>query len=257
LGCVEVLKKGSRLLWASFLAAKQIHKIGLKRTRKKLRDVSTKSPIARYAFYCCWILVWMPGDVSQRLHTENTFSLALMLAPIMAREIIHLGWVAYDLSIVSGFNEGNIYSHLRGMVDAFMSLLFGPSQWRNADLRARQKSLSQLVSKFSLAAEVSLLGMLLFDTLAGLFLFLFHAKDDHPSRISFFHVLKRVVLTRLYVHFLLAQRARIDHLMGKLRGCSKTIPVKILDLLLDPKKTVGLPQNSTSWSCCIFHALGL
>jgi hypothetical protein len=96
----------------------------------------------------------------------------LVLAPVLLREVTSVMWVISDvLALLSSSSSSSAggggvagavlskaLSSSRAGIDAFMSLLVTPERWRDADSFRRQRTLSSLVSRTSLLAELAVGG---------------------------------------------------------------------------------------------------
>jgi hypothetical protein len=145
----------------------------------------------------------------------------------------------------------------KGAVDAIMSLLLTPSQWRGADAPQRQKLLAKLVARASLAMEIGT-GLIL--TIDAARAFLDYSVSPMGSRPPLITVMKRLICARLYINFMLVRRRKVIDLVKNLRGGFVHVPGRVLDTLLEPQKAMGLdwgeaagddddkrPKNGIEW----------
>lgn len=268
-------KHFSGLVAASFLSAKQIPQIGLFRTRKKIHAMA-RDPVAQYLFYCALLLFWISSSVVDGTSLEvlvhksnNKYNKLLhlnMLGPILIREIIHLSWVLWDVVTILGLPSDDdeessallqvLTPFIKVMgtsVDAFMSLLFTPDVWRGTSTSTtsgkqqeqgmmikRQRLMAKLVSRISLLMEIFCGIAIIFDALMKTIHFtILNPRDDkRPNIMTLF---KSVLCARLYFNFLVVRQRKIVDLVTTIRGGAVTYSIhRVLDVLLEPKKTMGL-----------------
>jgi hypothetical protein len=125
----------------------------------------------------------------------------------------------------------------KSTIDATMSLLLTPSQWRGADAALRQKLLAKLVARISLAFEIGTGLILIIDALRAFLDFSVSSMSARPSLIS---VAKRLICARLYINFMLVRRRKVIDLVNNIRGGFIYVPGRVLDTLLAPQKAMGL-----------------
>lgn len=254
-----LLKHASGLLAAAILSARRIPEIGLYKTRKLIEELAS-DPVAQYLFYCALLLVWLPVHtitskptgsnaetvsplipwfLSSKLHRPT---LVTFLGPILLREIIHSAWVIYDVCIILGSSStaSPLLKICKGSLDAFMSILLTPGVWRKADSRRKQHLLAKMVSRASLSLEICAGAIILIDGLRSLFHFSLSPLDNRPKLSD---LLKKVFCVRLYINYMLVRKKKIISLAGTIRGGASHVPERIIDLLLEPKRTMGILEN--------------
>lgn len=258
-----LMKHASGLLAAAILSARRIPQIGLYETRRRVEALAS-DPVAQYLFYCSLLLVWLPVTVvispAQNKVASDTGSATAQIAsaclpwylnskvqrpsilaflgPILLREIIHLVWVVYDVCTILGASP--ILTVAKSGIDALMSIVLTPSLWRKADSRKKQRLLAKLVARVSLVLELAtgaIIGLDVFRTVAG---FSLSPLDKRPKvRV----MLTKVLCGRLYLNYMLVRKKKIVDLVGTIRGGAGHVPERILDVLLEPKKAMGIEDN--------------
>ena len=178
----------------------------------------------------------------------------LLLGPILLREIISICWVISDVLTLAFTSSGGmsakfmqgILAGCRSVLDAFMSILISSDKWRKADSFQRQRSLAKLVSQCSLGMELCVGGILIGDAIQAFWRFAFIGPDIADGsggsvRLPFKFVLGKMVCAHLYLNFLLSRRRKIQAFIGSIRGGA--ILDRVLDVLIDPKKEMGLDDG--------------
>jgi hypothetical protein len=171
----------------------------------------------------------------------------VMLTPILLREIISIIWVMSDVLTLIFTSSGGlagkfmlgVLSSSRSVLDAFMSILITADKWRKADSFQRQLTLANLVSQCSLGMELIMGAVLIGDAIVA-----FAGKTGAAAgdRLPFKAVLGKIICAHLYLNFLLSRRKKIQVLVGSIRGGA--ILDRMLDVLIDPKKEMGLVEYS-------------
>jgi hypothetical protein len=254
-------KHVSGLLAATSMTATAIPEVGLRKARTWVKKLA-QDPVSQYIFYSALILLWLPS--SQKawwLQSPLTCRLApgVLLGPILIREATSTAFVISDILILlttSGGRENapRILQIGQSLHDAFMSVLVTPV-WKSANAQQRQAILAKLASRTSLILELCVGLLLSMDAAMSLWEFSFQ-----PERPSFTEVLKRIVCARLYLNFLWVRRRKIVKLGNQLRGGAAQFPFRVLDVLLDPKASMGLEveqHEEISWMDYAIMALGL
>mmetsp|Transcript_11645 Transcript_11645/g.20645 ORF Transcript_11645/g.20645 Transcript_11645/m.20645 type:complete len:636 (-) Transcript_11645:196-2103(-) len=188
----------------------------------------------------------------------------LILGPVLLREIISILWVCSDVltlavttssgGMISKFCS-SILSACRSILDAFMSILITSDQWRKANSFQRQRTLANLVSRCSLAMELVVGVILMGDAIQSFWKFAFVgptiAMGDNAAasgggvgvgRLPFKCVLGKMACAHLYLNFLLSRRKKIAAVIGSIRGGGAMMN-RVLDVLIDPKKEMGLSED--------------
>lgn len=183
--------------------------------------------------------------------TGGSFIPAIMLLPILMREIISVVWVVSDVltlaftssrGLTGKFLHGILIS-ARSLLDAAMSIIVTSEKWRKADSFTRQRTLARLVSQASLGMEVLMGAVLMGDAVQGFWRLVFVPNNivgNAPS-LSFKIVLGKIVCAHLYLNFLLSRRRKIQVLVGSIRGGA--FLDRVLDVLIDPKGEMGLAKE--------------
>jgi len=190
---------------------------------------------------------WLNG------RSTSFYTTACLLGPVLLREVVSTAWVVSDVFVIlasssssSSSAEGVEYGEkeepfllraARTSVDAFLSILFTPSRWRDADSASRQKLLAKLVARTSLALEVMTGIIIMYDAIRAFSDYTLSPVGARPALLS---VAKRVLCARLYLNFMLVRRKKIDNLVNIIRGGALQVPGRILDVLLEPKAAMGL-----------------
>jgi hypothetical protein len=255
-------KHVSGLLAATSMTATAIPEVGLRKARVWVKKLA-QDPVSQYIFYSALILIWLPS--SQKawwLESPLTSRLApgVLLGPILLREATSTAFVISDILILlttSGgkANAPRILQIGQSLHDAFMSVLVTPSVWKSANAQHRQEILAKLASRTSLILELCVGLLLSMDAAMSLCEFSFQ-----PARPPFRHVLKRLLCARLYLNFLWVRRRKIVKLGSQLRGGAAQFPFRVLDVMLDPKSSMGLEveqHDPKTWMDYAIMALGL
>jgi hypothetical protein len=108
-------------------------------------------------------------------------------------------------------------SSSRAGIDAFMSLIVTPERWRDADSFRRQRTLSSLVSRTSLLAELAVGGVLIADAAQSFWTFAFVGQTATGGgvgggRSHFGRVVGKMTCAHLYLNFLLSRRKKISQM---------------------------------------------
>ena len=261
----------SGLLAATSMAATAIPEVGLRRARTWIEKLA-QDPVSQYVFYAALIMLWLPSTTSAWwLQSPWTSRLApgIIVGPVLLREATSTAFVISDILILLTTSSGRenvprILQVAQSLMNAFMSILVTPTVWRSADAPKRQAILAKLASRTSLVLEL-LVGLLLsVDALAALWEVSFLPQSQRPTVTN---VLKRIVCARLYLNFLWVRRRKIAKLGAQLRGGASQFPIRVLDVLLDPKASMGLAIRSSaseqqecgrrSWKDYVIIGLGL
>jgi len=183
-----------------------------------------------------------------------------ILGPILLREIVSTIWVIADVLVlhyssqlfVDDDGDGDSTTPTptsttsttpstlkagKAMIDAVMSILLTPTQWRNATPAEKQKLLAKLVGKTSLGLEVATTAILVVDALRA---FVNYSVAPVAERPSIFSIAKRIACARLMINFMLVRKKKVVDLLGKIRGGAGYVPGRVLDCLLEPGKAMGL-----------------
>lgn len=269
----------SGFLAIATMSANSIPDIGWKQTRRRIEALAL-DPVAQYLFYCALLIVWMNDAISASLKaasiatqtaagaatvaTTSSFvgpwwlqdnkwrplCLSCIMIPILVREVVSTAWVVSDVLVLYHLSKSEGSSMIlksgKGMVDAIMSLLLTPKIWRSADAAQRQKLLAKLVGKISLGFEVGTCLILIVD---GIRAFVDFSVAPVASRPSIFAVAKRVICARLIINFMLVRRKKVSALVTDIRGGAIRAPGRLLDCLLEPKKSLGLDEKVHSEEC--------
>lgn len=261
-----MVKHVSGLLATTFLTARAIPDVGFREARVWMEQLAV-DPVSQYVFYAACTIVWLPDHQPPdgALWWQSYPMIpSLLVGPVVLREIISIALVLSDvlvLWICGSSEEGDnravktLLSFFQSFVNAFMSILVTPKFWRSANAAKRQEILAKLTSKLSLSLEV-LVGLLFTaDAGKGVLEFSFASLSQRPS---FLQLVKRLVCTRLYLHFLWTRRRKISRLATKIRGGAGKLPMYVLDVLMDPRSSLGLPkqQASSNWKDYISLVLG-
>ena len=121
----------------------------------------------------------------------------------------------------------------KAIIDAIMSILLTPTQWRNATPAEKQKLLAKLVGKTSLGMEVATTAILIIDALRA-FINYSIAPVGSATRPSIIDIAKRIACARLMINFMLVRKKKVVDLLGKIRGGAGYVPGRVLDCLLEP-----------------------
>lgn len=193
---------------------------------------------------------WLKGS-------RNFYCTLCLIGPILLREIISTIWVIADVLVLqlssnldsttttaSDSNTKNPSIVLKSgttIIDSIMSLLLTPQQWRNANAATKQKLLARLVSKLSVGMEIGTGVILVYDAIRASIDFSISPVASRPSIVS---VMKRLLCARLYINFLLVRRKKVVDLVNGIRGGFVHVPTRVLDIMLEPGKAMGLDWDS-------------
>lgn len=253
-----MIKHVSGLLASASLAAKAIPKIGISQSRKWMEDV-VKEPVAQYVFYTALILLWLPSKTLLSAESVATtwwwprqrWIVSILVGPILLREIVSNMLVISDILVLWNVGSKNDNAILESLlktsqsgVNAVMSLLVSPSKWRSADPAGKQEILAGLISKASLFLEASVGGILVLDLVVGLMRIIFGILGGRPS---FTEMLTKIIVIRLYVHYLVwIRRKNLLKLATEIRGGAAQLPFWLLDSLYNPGKALGISTKKVS-----------
>jgi hypothetical protein len=280
----------SGLLAVALMSASSIPAVGWKETRANIQTVAL-DPVAQYLFYCALLVVWSTGvsisNVNSAAVSATTATttailspwwlkangvqwilMTCILGPILLREIVSTIWVLADVLVLyhsSRSDSSVVLQSGKNVIDALMSIIFTPTEWRNANAETQQKMLAKIVAKASLLLEIGTGLILLCDALFTFFHFSFSSNASKPKLVF---VLKQLLCARLYINFMLVRRKKVKDLISSIRGGAVYVPERILNTLLEPSKAMGLsyslpkkrngddsvPQTITEW---IAFLLGL
>jgi hypothetical protein len=264
-----MVKHVSGLLATTFLTARAIPDVGFREARVWMEQLAI-DPVSQYVFYAACTILWLPEHLPAP--TDGTLWWqaypmipSLLVGPVVLREIISIALVLSDVLVLSicGSEEGDnravkmLLSISQSFLNAVMSILVTPKLWRSANAAKRQEILAKLTSKLSLALEV-LVGLLFTaDAGKGVIEFSFASLAQRPP---FLQLVKRLICTRLYLHFLWTRRRKISRLATTIRGGAGKLPLYFLDVLNDPRSSLGLPEQASSnkltWKDYIALGLG-
>lgn len=250
----------SGLFAVATMSASSIPAVGWKETRANIQAVAL-DPVAQYLFYCALLVLWSTGvSISiPNLTGTNIVSpwwlkanglqwifTTCILGPILLREVVSTIWVLADVMVLyhssrSLSSPSLLLQSGTNVVDAFMSVIFTPAEWRNANAENRQKMLAKVVAKSSLLLELGTGLILLYD---GLLAFIRFSISSNASRPKLVFVMKQIVCVRLYINFMLVRRKKVKDLLSNIRGGAVHVPGRILDTLLEPSKAMGLKSSS-------------
>jgi hypothetical protein len=245
-----MVKHISGLIAASFLTARAIPEVGLRKARLWMEQLAA-DPVSQYVFYSACILLWLPTNMGATTEwwQEHRMVPALLVGPVLLRELVSSALVISDVLVLwtcsSIGDEGaaatakRILAFFKSAIDAFMSLLVTPEIWRKADATKKQAILAKLTSKFSLALELAVGLLLMVDVFWGSSRMLFA-----PQRAPFLPLLRRLVCTRLYLHFLWSRRRRVSKLATSIRGGAAQVPFYVMQVMMDPRSSMGLERST-------------
>jgi len=253
----------------------RLGEVGWRETQRRLVGL-VEDPIAQYLCYCALMFVWTYSGVGGGGVTPSSWwmggggvggfiTLCCILGPVLLREVVSTLWVISDVLVLLHSSSlssdrpndkstlSSIISVGNGAVNAFMSVLLGPDVWRNASASERQRLLAKLVGRISLAFEVGTAVLLLIDSGWGFLQFSLLSAPSTAStdstttttenilvRPTAFDVGRRLLITRLYVNFMLVRKRKVRELMSSIRGGASYVPGKVLDTLLEPSRAMGL-----------------
>jgi len=262
-----MVKHVSGLLASASVAAKAIPKIGISQSRKWMEDI-VREPVAQYVFYTALILLWLPTKglllASPTSTTSNSIAATwwwpkqrcivtcFLVGPILVREIVSNMLIISDVlvlwSVGSNADNGVLERLLeisQSIINAVMSLLVSPTKWRAADPARRQEILAGLVSKVSLFLEAGVGGILVVDLAISLLKMVFGALVMGGTRPSWYETLTKLIVIRLYVHYLVwIRRKNLTKLATEMRGGAVQLPFWVLDSLYDPAKALGISSTT-------------
>lgn len=257
-------KHMSGLLAAISMTATAIPEVGLRKARTWIEKLA-HDPVSQYVFYAALILLWLPSSTKAWwLQWPLTSRLApgVLVGPILLREATSTAFVISDILVLlttSGGRENapRILQVGQSVSNAFMSILVTPSVWKSANAQTRQEILAKLASRTSLVLELCVGLLLSVDALLSLLEFSF--QRERPPLTD---VVKRIFCARLYLNFLWARRRKIIKLGTQLRGGAAQFPFRVLDVILDPRASMGLvvepsQHDQRSWMDYVIMALGL
>lgn len=254
-------KHVSGLLAASLLTAKAIPEVGLRQARLWMEQL-VRDPVSQYVFYCACLMVWLPPDPVGCWWQSYPMVSMLLVGPVLLREVVSSALVVSDVLVLWSLGSSNnnlrhALSVAQSGVDVGMSLLVTPSVWRSASAAQKQAILAKLTSRVSLALEVAVGLLLALDATRGIVEFTFAASSKRPA---FVPLVRRVLCTRLFLHFLWTRRRKISRLGVQIRGGAAQLPFYVLEVLLDPRKSMGLEEaerRRPSWQEFVTTGLDL
>jgi hypothetical protein len=258
-----MVKHVSGLLATTLLTARAIPDVGFRKARIWMTQLAV-DPVSQYVFYAACTMLWLPAKQPLVARWWQAYPMvpSILVGPVVLREIISTLLVLSDVLVLwifgsnsssatakdDGNNQGMQQKLLlvsQSVVNAVMSILVTPAVWRSADAAQRQAILAKLTSKVSLALEV-LVGILFtVDAALGVTEFSFAAMSNRPS---FLELVQRLICTRLYLHFLWTRRRKINRLATSVRGGAAKFPMYLLDVLMDPQTSMGLPKPQQHYS---------
>lgn len=276
-----LVKHFSGLFSSCILAARSIPIIGFRKSRYWIASI-VNDPISQYAFYCACVIVWLPQQQQQpadfvSIPTNPSTSVLsfhvpiwqryrliniCLVGPVLIREIISTLFVVSDVLVlvsttISSGQEINdtillfLLKLSHGISDATMSLLVTPKKWKSLDTSSRQIVLAKLASKCSLLLEVAVGIVMSIDSIWSLVSLLFGSTGTLSSslqknQLTITNVVKRIVCTLLYVEFLSKRKMKISKLVLQIRGGTSQVPFRLLDIILNPLKEMGIVETTTS-----------
>ena len=259
-----MVKHVSGLLAATFLTARAIPEVGLRKARAWMDELVT-DPVSQYVFYAACILLWLPNPnlikaASTSTDAATTASAALwwqsypvvpplLVGPVVLREMVSTALVISDVLVLWNFSTGKesalgqaILKTGQTFTDSMMSILVTPKVWRPANAAERQAILAKLTSKLTLAMEVAVGVLMTADSAWSLIGFTFASLSQ---RLPVLHLLKRLFCTRLYLHFLWTRRRKIERLATSVRGGARQLPLYVLNVLMYPIASMGLDDQDS------------
>jgi hypothetical protein len=257
-----MIKHLSGLLASASIAAKAIPKIGLGQSRKMMEEI-VREPVAQYVFYTAMLLLWSPRTLVVEVSgVDGAVAVSksavwwwprwrwmvstMLLGPILLREVVSNVMVISDVlvlwSVGGGGETGAALEQFlkvsQSLVNAAMSLLVSPTKWRSADPAQRQAILAGVISKLSLAFEGGVGAILIWDLLIVFLQLCFGMGGQRPA---WYQAITKIVVVRLYVHYLLTlRRKKYAKLATEIRGGATQFPFWALDTLYDPAKALGI-----------------
>ncbi|GAX10023.1 hypothetical protein FisN_25Lh128 [Fistulifera solaris] len=271
-----MVKHVSGLLAATFMTARAIPDVGLRQARSWL-EALVKDPVSQYLFYTACLQLWLPsrlptsvdGKVVQQWWQSYIALIVSIVGPVVLREFVSTILVLSDILVLSTLssspNSGICSSLLNtgyALVDAGMSILVTPKNWREATGAQRQSILARLTSKVSLVFELVVGILMAADSLVILGAFTFGTQADKPA---FLELTQRLACTSLYLHFLWTRKRKVEKLASSIRGGASQFPFYVLQVLTEPKASMGLstdqpveakPVEMWNWKDYLQIALG-
>lgn len=262
-------KHVSGLFAAALLAARAIPEVGLRKARVWMEQLAL-DPVSQYVFYAACVLLWLPSSSAgiQKLLIvpveKVSWVFLVLLGPILLREAVSTVLVISDVLVLWATSSSSVgaidmedekanvtqqkveaiqklLQMSQSLVNAFMSLLVTPSKWRSADPAMRQQILAKLTSQISLALEVSVGAIFAIDAFFRSCQFVFGVTAP-TNKPTFLEVVKRLICARIYIQFLWTRKRKINKLVTNIRGGSAQLPFYILDILIDPRSSMGLEK---------------
>ena len=251
-----MVKHVSGLLAATVLTARAIPQVGLRQARQWMEELVT-DPVSQYVFYTACVMVWLPNLKATTTTTgsnaattaavwwqSNPLIPFVLVGPIVLRELVSIVLVISDVLVLWTLSTGksNAFGEAilrtgQAVTDVIMSLLVTPTVWRSAHAAERQAILAKLTSRVTLALEVAVGLLMAVDAAWTLLGFTFASL---PQRQPVGQVLKRLVCTRLYLHFLWMRRKKITKLATMMRGGANQLPTYVWHVLMNPVESMGL-----------------
>lgn len=264
-----ICKHASGLFAAAYAAAMTIPTTGFQQGAAWMQTMS-QDPVSQYVFYATAVFLWLPSTSSAGFFRRKfvaevpslppawwqawSFIPFVIVGPVVLREFISIALVVTDVLVLiiaatssTGANGSKdndrtlqrILMFVQAIADSVMSIVVTPQIWRSSTALQRQAILAKLTSKMSLALEVAV-GVLMtvdavFKAVSLLFL--------NTRSVSIPQLLKTCILARLYLQFLWTRRKKIAKLASSVRGGALGAPLYLLDVLLDPISSLGLPKK--------------
>jgi hypothetical protein len=268
-----LLKHVVGVINAMMVAAQAIPILGLYQTTQQYLVPLQYHPISHYVFYTActysWIRLTQHKSTTPKFILSPLFVTAVLVGPVVLREIVSTLFMIHDVLVLWVFtattsspeSDDNIVpsggvsaakivlSATQGLVDAVMSVLVTPEVWRQkADPAQRQAILAKLVSRISLVLEVITGVLLSVDVLRQIVTLFFGVPGTVMNRATMINLLQRVLLARLYIHFLYIRKSKIAQVATQIRGGAAQVPFYVLDVLIQPGKAMGISSKSGSLS---------
>jgi hypothetical protein len=264
-----IWKHASGLVAAAYAAASTIPTTGFQQAVAWMQTMS-KDPVSQYVFYAAAVFLWLPSTSSARFFKQKpvtevpnqvptwwqafNFIPLVLVGPVVIREFISTALVATDVLVLiiaatsstnaDGSNDRNrtlkrMLLFVQTIVDSIMSIIVTPQIWRSSTALQRQAIMAKLTSKISLTLEIAV-GILmtadaLFKAVSLLFL--------NTGTVSIPLLIKTCILAHLYLQFLWTRRKKIAKLASSVRGGALGAPLYLLDVLLDPTSSMGIPKR--------------
>jgi hypothetical protein len=227
--------------------------------------------VSQYVFYATAVFLWLPSPSTAQFFKPKSvlevpiqqpawwqawnFIPLVLVGPVVIREFISIALVVTDVLVLivaatssRGADRSKVKNRtlkrmlmfIQVIVDSIMSILVTPQIWRFSTSLQRQAILAKLVSKISLALEIAVGILMTADAFVKAVSLLFL----NTGTVSILQLIKACILARLYLHFLWTRRKKIAKLASTVRGGALGAPLYLLDVLLDPISSLGLPRKS-------------